>query len=62
MIIIIVVLKPNSMVDMRQNPSHWSRLGSRVGLILVGVRIKMIIILILKPDSRIDLGRGSSHK
>jgi hypothetical protein len=50
------------MVDMGQSPGHWSRLGSRVGLILVSVRIKVIIIIILKPDSKVDLERDSSHE
>jgi len=52
-IVIIIVLKPNTRVDLRQG-----RVMSRVGP--VSIRI-IVIIIILKPDLRVNLGQGSGH-
>jgi hypothetical protein len=45
-IIIIIVLKPNLRVDLKQNSGHWSRLISQAELTRVSIRIKVIIIIL----------------
>jgi len=54
-IIIIIVLKPNSRVNLELDLVH----GSSLPLIGINAKIKMIIIIVLKPDLEADLGQGS---
>jgi len=60
--IIIIVLKSNSMVDLGQNSGHWSWPESWVWLTWVSVWIKIIFVIILKPDLKIDSGQGPDYK
>jgi hypothetical protein len=53
--IIIIVLKPNSRVNLELGSIH----GSSLPFIGINVKIKVIIIIILKPDFGVDLGQGS---
>jgi len=53
--IIIIVLKPNSRVNLELSSVHESSLP----LIRINLKIKVIIIIILKPDFGVDLGQGS---
>jgi len=52
-IVIVIVLKPNMRVDLRQG-----RVMSRVGSVSIGI---IVIIIVLKPDLRVNLGQGSGH-
>jgi hypothetical protein len=51
-VIIIIILKPDSRVNLGQDSGH----NSSWLLTYVNVRIKMVIIIVLKPNLRIDLG------
>jgi len=54
-IIIIIVIKLDSRVDAKQNPSHRS--GGSIWLTQVNIRIKVVMIIVLKLDSGFDLGK-----
>jgi hypothetical protein len=52
--VIIIVLKLDSRVNLKQRSGH------ELGLLLTrfNVRIKMIIIIVLKPNLRVDQGKS----
>ena len=52
--VIIIVLKLNLRVDIRQSLGHWLRLEWTQ----INIRIKMVIIIVLKHDSGVNLGQG----
>jgi len=54
--VIVIVLKPDSSVNLGQVPSHGS--GGQHELTKNNIRIKVIIIIILKHDLRIDQGKA----
>jgi hypothetical protein len=60
-IIIIIILKPNSVVDLRHNPSYWLRLESQVRLTWVNMKIKIVIIIFLKFSPAVHPRQGPCY-
>jgi len=54
-IIIIIIIKPDSIVNLGKDLSHRS--GGSIRLTQVNIKTKVVMIMILKLDSGFDLGK-----